>query len=139
MGGCGERSPRAGRHITGGARQWRFQASHCSGFDGIAKKAGSLAVDARLPIRQKGGGRKKASLKDPDLLLDLEKLLEPVTRGGPQSPLRWTCKSVRNLADELRAQGHEVGCGTVARTEIQPAGEPQDEGEFLASGPQCAV
>ena len=68
----------------------------------------------RLPIRQKGGGRKKASLKDPDLLLDLEKLLEPVTRGDPQSPLRWTCKSVRNLADELRAQGHEVSHMLVA-------------------------
>jgi transposase len=66
------------------------------------------------PIRQKGGGRKKASLKDPDLLLDLEKLLEPVTRGDPQSPLRWTCKSVRNLADELRAQGHEVSHMLVA-------------------------
>lgn len=63
---------------------------------------------ARLPIRQKGGGRKKTSLKDPGLLLDLEKLLEPVTRGDPQSPLRWTCKSVRNLADELRARGHAV-------------------------------
>ena len=68
----------------------------------------------RLPIRQKGGGRKKASLKDPDLLLDLEKLLEPVTRGDPQSPLRWTCKSVRNLADELRAQGHQVSPMLVA-------------------------
>ena len=68
----------------------------------------------RLPIRQKGGGRKKASLKDPGLLLDLEKLLDPVTRGDPQSPLRWTCKSVRNLADELRAQGHEVSHVLVA-------------------------
>jgi len=68
----------------------------------------------RLPIRQKGGGRKKASLKDPDLLLDLEKLLEPVTRGDPQSPLRWTCKSVRNLADELRVQGHKVSHMLVA-------------------------
>jgi hypothetical protein len=68
----------------------------------------------RLPIRQKGGGRKKASLKDPDLLLDLEKLLEPVTRGDPQSPLRWTCKSVRKLADELRAQGHQVSHMLVA-------------------------
>jgi hypothetical protein len=67
-----------------------------------------------LPIRQKGGGRKKASLKDPGLLFDLEKLLEPVTRGDPQSPLRWTCKSVRNLADELRAQGHEVSHMLVA-------------------------
>jgi len=69
---------------------------------------------ARLPIRQKGGGRKKAALKDPDLLVDLEKLLEPVTRGDPQSPLRWTCKSVRNLADELRAQGHQVSHMLVA-------------------------
>ena len=69
---------------------------------------------ARLPVRQKGGGRKKAALKDPQLLVDLEKLLEPVTRGDPQSPLRWTCKSVRNLADELRAQGHEVSHMLVA-------------------------
>ena len=69
---------------------------------------------ARLPVRQKGGGRNKAALKDPQLLVDLEKLLEPVTRGDPQSPLRWTCKSVRNLADELRAQGHEVSHMLVA-------------------------
>jgi len=68
----------------------------------------------RRPIRQKGGGRKKASVKDPDLLLDLEKLLEPVTRGDPQSALRWTCKSVRNLAEELRAQGHKVSHMLVA-------------------------
>ena len=67
-----------------------------------------------LPIRRKGGGRKKAALQDPDLLLDLEKLLEPVTRGDPQSPLRWTCKSVRNLADELRNQGHKVSHVLVA-------------------------
>jgi hypothetical protein len=67
-----------------------------------------------LPIRQKGGGRKKSALKDPDLMVDLEKLLEPVTRGDPQSPLRWTCKSVRNLADELRARGHEVSHMLVA-------------------------
>src|SRR5664279_3868896 len=66
------------------------------------------------PVRQKGGGRKKAALKDPDLLLDLEKLLEPVTRGDPQSPLRWTCKSVRNLADERRTRGHEVSHMLVA-------------------------
>ena len=69
---------------------------------------------AHLPIRQKGGGRKKAALKDPKLVVDLEKLLEPVTRGDPQSPLRWTCKSVRNLADELRAQGHKVSHVLVA-------------------------
>ena len=78
------------------------------------KKKPDRSQRRHLPIRQKGGGRKKASLKDPNLLLDLEKLLEPVTRGDPQSPLRWTCKSVRNLADELRAQGHEVSHMLVA-------------------------
>ncbi len=78
------------------------------------KKKPDRSQRTRLPIRQKGGGRKKASLKDPSLLLDLERLLEPVTRGDPQSPLRWTCKSVRNLADELRAQGHAVSHMLVA-------------------------
>jgi hypothetical protein len=68
----------------------------------------------RVPIRRKGGGRKKTALKDPGLVSALEKLLEPVTRGDPQSPLRWTCKSVRNLADELRAQGHAVSHMLVA-------------------------
>ena len=78
------------------------------------RKKPDRSQGTRLPIRHKGGGRKKASLKDPDLLLDLEELLEPVTRGDPQSPLRWTCKSVRNLADELRARGHEVSHMLVA-------------------------
>ena len=67
-----------------------------------------------LPIRQKGGGRKKTLLKDAELLSDLEKLLEPVTRGDLQSALRWTCKSVRKLADELRAKGHAVSHTLVA-------------------------
>jgi transposase len=67
-----------------------------------------------LPIRRKGGGRRKATLKDPALLSDLEILLEPMTRGDPQSPLRWTCKSVRNLAEELRSQGHKISHVLVA-------------------------
>jgi hypothetical protein len=59
-------------------------------------------------VRKAGGGRKKATHKDPTLQRDLEKLIEPVTRGDPQSPLRWTCKSLRKLAAELKAQGHRV-------------------------------
>ncbi|MGH9725935.1 MAG: ISAzo13 family transposase, partial [Candidatus Acidiferrales bacterium] len=78
------------------------------------KKKRDRSQRTHVPIRQKGGGRKKASLKDPNLLVDLEKLLEPGTRGDPQSPLRWTCKSVRNLADELGAQGHKVSHMLVA-------------------------
>ena len=84
------------------------------GLAELQKKKPDRSQRTHLPIRQKGGGRKKALLKDPELLLDLEKLLDPVTRGDPQSPLRWTCKSVRHLADELQAQGHKVSHMLVA-------------------------
>lgn len=65
-------------------------------------------------IRRPGGGRKKASDKDPALISALEKLVDPTTRGDPESCLRWTCKSVRNLADELAAVGHQVSYPVVA-------------------------
>ena len=58
--------------------------------------------------RQAGGGRKKLETKDATLLADLLALVEPSTRGDPQSPLRWTCKSLRNLAEELKLKGHQV-------------------------------
>jgi len=57
-------------------------------------------------IRKAGGGRKKRIMQDPSLLADLERLVEPTTRGDPESPLRWTCKSVRQLAQELRRHHH---------------------------------
>jgi transposase len=59
-------------------------------------------------IRRAGGGRKKTVSKDESLCQDLERLVEPVTRGDPESPLRWTCKSVRKLAAELEKGGHRV-------------------------------
>ena len=59
-------------------------------------------------IRRPGGGRKKTVAQDPGLLRDLERLIEPVTRGDPESPLRWTCKSLRKLAAELRSMGHKT-------------------------------
>jgi transposase len=66
-------------------------------------------------IRRPGGGRKRAVVQDPSLLRDLEGLVEPVTRGDPESPLRWTCKSLRKLAEELRRQGHQISHQLVAR------------------------
>lgn len=66
-------------------------------------------------LRRPGGGRKRAVTEDPSLLVDLEKLLEPTTRGDPESPLRWTCKSIRKLAEELRRQGHPTSYRSVAR------------------------
>ena len=59
-------------------------------------------------VRRKGGGRKSNVSKDPGLSEDLERLVEPVTRGDPESPLRWTSKSVRKLAKELQHLGHQV-------------------------------
>lgn len=57
-------------------------------------------IDAER-VRRPGGGRKPATTSDPDLRSDLERLVSPSTRGDPQSPLRWTCKSLRKLAAEL--------------------------------------
>lgn len=64
--------------------------------------------------RQAGAGRPLLQATDPTLVKDLEALVEATTRGDPQSPLRWTCKSTRNLAEELRHQGHAVSYRTVA-------------------------
>ncbi len=55
-------------------------------------------------IRKSGGGRKKLHEQNPDLVDKIEALLDPVTRGDPESPLRWTCKSVRNVEKGLRAR-----------------------------------
>jgi len=65
-------------------------------------------------IRRAGGGRKRAKQKDPTLVADLEKLVEPTARGDPESCLRWTCKSVRKLAEQLEQMGHRVSYPVVA-------------------------
>ena len=65
-------------------------------------------------IRRPGGGRKRAVETDATLRADLEKLIDPVTRGDPESPLRWTCKSIRKLAEELRRIGHTTSHRVVA-------------------------
>ena len=65
-------------------------------------------------IRRKGAGRKRTVDKDPTLRQDLDRLVDPATRGDPESPLRWTCKSVRILAEELQREGHAVSYQTVA-------------------------
>jgi transposase len=64
--------------------------------------------------RKAGGGRKPLTFHNPDLLKALEKLVEPTTRGDPESPLRWTCKSTRSLAEELQRQGYRIGDRKVA-------------------------
>ena len=66
-------------------------------------------IQSRLP----GGGRKKLTERYPDIPEALDTLIDPVVRGDPESPLRWTCKSTRLLATELNHQGYEVGPSAV--------------------------
>jgi transposase len=76
-----------------------------------------LGAGERLPagrVRRPGGGRKRTVDTDPTLWPDLERLVDPVTRGDPESPLRWTAKSLRTLAAELGRLGHRVSHRLVA-------------------------
>jgi len=84
------------------------------GRDELALSAKQRATEATR-IRHPGGGRRPLAETDPGLLKALEALIEPTTRGDPESPLRWTCKSIRRLADELTRENHPVGAVTVAK------------------------
>jgi transposase len=86
----------------------------------ITRGIGEIEADAsgNLPperTRRPGGGRKRATQKDRTLLEDLDALVEPMTRGDPETPLRWTSKSLRHLSDELAAMGHDVSYALVGR------------------------
>jgi len=90
---------------------------------GVARSTVTIAVaelDAPPQVepgrsRRAGGGRKAVVDNDPGLAQALDALVDPVTRGDPESPLRWTCKSTRQLAAALTAAGHRVSDRTVAR------------------------
>jgi transposase len=112
-----------------GRRLWAAVEAKVLGYGGIttvAQATGLAASTIRLGqlelnasaakegnsaerrLRTPGGGRKRAIEKDATLLQALDKLVDPTTRGDPMSPLRWTCKSTRHLAQGLELQGHQV-------------------------------
>ena len=89
---------------------------------GIARSTIGRGLDelngVELPdgrVRREGGGRREVADIDPTLVTDLQRLVEPVTMGDPERPLKWVSKSPVKLADELRKQGHEVSPNTVSR------------------------
>ena len=85
--------------------------------DRISRGLQDLETEQRLGpdrVRRKGGGRKKQVELDPALKEDLERLISPYTRGDPETVLRWTCKSIRNLAKELTHKGHKTSRRMVA-------------------------
>ena len=78
----------------------------------IGRALGELRAGEELEaerVRRPGGGRKPLSETDASLIDDLRCLVEPTTRGDPQSPLLWTCKSLRKLSHGLREMGHKIG------------------------------
>jgi hypothetical protein len=93
--------------ITGIARSTVMRGLAELGADGASQLASGR-------LHRPGGGRKKLTETDPTLLSDLKALVEPTTRGDPEAPLLWTSRSLRNLAEALRAMGHCVGHNVVA-------------------------
>jgi transposase len=109
---------------------------------GIRELESEEALDPER-TRRPGGGRKAAVEKDPTLLADLDTLVEPTAAGAPDSPLRWTSKSVRHLSAELQARGHTVSRQLVAellhaldyslqanRKTREQAGHPDRDAQF---------
>lgn len=114
-----------------GRRRWAATEAISLGRGGIAAVAEATGMSDRtvrngiIELRQgrtaeagrqrkSGAGRKAREEKQPEILHALETLIEPSERGDPQSPLRWTCKSLTNLATELKQQGYQVGRTKVA-------------------------
>src|SRR5262245_17407204 len=113
-----------------GRRRWSAIEARSLGRGGIAAVATATSISDRTirtglrelsaenslpPDRQRraGAGRRSRQEEHPELIAALEHLISPTTRGDPTNPLRWTCKSTRILATDLRNQGFEVGASTV--------------------------
>jgi len=122
-------------------RQWAAAEARDGGWGGVSLVARATGLsrptisaglrELQLPalqrtaaaqrVRRPGGGRRAVTATDPSLLTALMALIDPATRGDPESPLRWTCKSTAKLADELTRQHHPVSDRTVA-TLLKAAG-----------------
>ena len=117
-------------------RQWAAAEAQAYGWGGIRAASTAIGMSANTirrgrwelserettpevqvagRVRKAGGGRKHQTELDPGLQAALEQLIEPTTRGDPQSPLRWTCKSTTRLGSELTEQGHPASASTVGR------------------------
>ena len=92
---------------------------------GIKELTGAIPGAVPGRIRRPGGGRTKVADTDPTVRADLERLVEPTTRGDPESPWRWTCKGVRRLATELQAL-RDLGYSLQANRKTREGGDHPD-------------
>ena len=140
-------------------RWWAASESRAIGFGGDALvsaatglarqtiRGGRQEVEAGLVatgrIRRPGAGRPTLEAKQPGLAIALEQLVEPLTRGDPTSPLRWTCKSRANSdggVGQARLGGQFDHRGSpAARVGLPPAVGPQEPRGDVAPRPQCAI
>lgn len=81
----------------------------------LEAREGDPESEVSSRLRKPGGGRKRLTETDPQLSVELDRLVAPSTRGDPQSPLRWTCKSTSHLAQELSLHGHPISPRAVAQ------------------------
>lgn len=117
-----------------GIRAWAASEAKTLGYGGISavSKATGLSrttiyaglvelelEDNSILNRKPGGGRKSIVEKQPIILQELEGLLDPVTRGDPESPLKWTCKSTENLSKELKKRGYKISPRSVSNLLIE--------------------
>ena len=87
-------------------------------YDGL-KEIGSEQKLEKGRVRREGGGRRKNTEPQPGILEDLEMLVDPLSRGDPESPLRWTCKSTYQLRDELMRQGYTISQPQVGKLLVE--------------------
>ena len=95
------------------------RVSRACGLSRVTIQGALEELDSPMPhpgrVRRPGGGRKKLRAPSPQLLKALEDLVAPETRGDPMSPLLWTCKSTRQLAEALEKRGLTAGYHVVGR------------------------
>lgn len=111
-----------------------------TGISRVTINNGKKEIDSKVEtfqnrIRNTGGGRKKITDKNPALAKDLDDLINPLTRGDPESPLRWTCKSTHKLAKALCKKGHKVSQKTV-HTILQKMGYSMQANRKILEGKQ---
>jgi hypothetical protein len=115
-----------------GRRRWAATEAMALGYGGITAvvlakglsdrtiRNGIKELRSETPLpsgrqRRSGGGRKPLEASQQDLIAAIDRLVEPTERGDPQSPLRWTCKSLSNLQCELVSQGYQVGRTNISK------------------------
>ncbi len=114
--------------------------SEATGMSRVTISRGKAEVNGELndnygKIRKAGGGRKRLKKKDPNIIKDLDLMIAPLTRGDPENPLRWTCKSTYKLAEALKTKGHKISQKSVYSL-LQEMGYSMQSNKKIIEGKQ---